>query len=910
MKILEIRALHGPNYWSIYYHKLIVMRLDLEDYEQKPTTTIPGFKARLLTCLPTISSHRCGDHEEDGLLKRIDEGTWAGHVIEHMALELQTQAGMISNFGQTRMTSTPGIYNVAFTYVEEKAGLYAASAAVNLFLGIAENRVLIELAKQVVADIQTLREIRDDVGFGPSMSSIIEEAERRRIPHIRLNSGSLVQLGYGVHQRRIQATVSGRTNMIAVEIADDKDATKALLDNMGVPVPPGYKVYEEEEIESAVRAVGYPVVVKPLDANQGRGISVGLTALEQVKLAFAAAKLHSKAVIIEKFLVGKDFRALVVNNKLVAVAERTPAHVIGDGKSTIAELVELANKDPRRGREHENVLTRIAIDAPTLELLSAKGYTPETVLRASERCLLKATANLSTGGTATDRTDEVHPYNAFICERVAQLIGLDIAGIDIVAPDIATPINENGGGVVEVNASPGFRMHLAPSYGLGRNVAEPVIDMLFPPGVKSRIPILAVTGTNGKTTTTRLLAHIMKGIGHTVGFTTTEGTYIADRLVKAGDNTGPASAQMVLMDPNVDIAVLECARGGIIRDGLGFDRCDVGVVMNVAMDHLGLRDIDTLEDLARLKAVIPESVLRDGHAVLNADDPLVFKMAKSARGKVAFFSMKQDNPDVLEHVLRGGVACVYEKGYISVLEGSLKIRVENVMNIPLTFSGRAPFMIQNALAATLAAHVHGVRTEDIRVGLTTFIPSTEILPGRLNLIEVDDFEVLIDYAHNPPALEALRTFIEKLPHARKTGIVGGIGDRRDDDTRSLGRVAATMFTQIIVKEDADKRGRKPGDTTSFVIEGIHAVDPELPVTVIESESDAIVHGLKNAKKNDLLVIFPEKLSLAIELVMEYKKRLSRVELAYTTPESADRYGIQHQHDGTNKYQTPLRSRVA
>jgi len=521
---------------------------------------------------------------------------------------------------------------------------------------------------------------------------------------------------------------------------------------------------------------------------------------------------------------------------------------------------------------------------------------------------LKATANLSTGGTATDRTDEVHPYNVFICERVARLIGLDIAGIDIVAPDIATPISENGGGIVEVNAAPGFRMHLAPSHGIGRNVAEPVINMLFPPGVKSRIPILAVTGTNGKTTTTRLLAHIMKGIGYTVGFTTTEGTYIADRMVQAGDNTGPASAQMVLMDPTVDIAVLECARGGIIRDGLGFDRCDVGVVMNVAMDHLGLRDIDTLEDLAHLKAVIPESVQRDGHAVLNADDPLVFKMARWARGKVAFFSMKQDNLNVQEHVARGGVACVYENGYISILKGSLKIQVEKVMNIPLTFSGLAPFMIQNALAATLAAHVHGVRTEDIRVGLTTFIPSIEVLPGRLNLIEVDDFDVLIDYAHNPPALEALRTFIEELPHTRKTGIVGGIGDRRNDDIRSLGRVAATMFTHVIVKEDADKRGSKPGDTTRYVIEGIHAVHPELPVTAIESESDAIVHGLKSAKKNDLLVIFPEKLSLAIELVMQYKKRSPQVELAYST--SVDSYGIQRQYDGTSTHNTPLRSRVA
>lgn len=871
MKILETRALRGPNYWSNSRPKVIVLRLDLEDYEDKPTNAIPDFLTRFKLALPTIESHRCSYDEPGGFWRRVEEGTWAGHVIEHIALELQTLAGMDTGYGRTRSTSTKGVYNVVFSYLEEKAGVYTAKAAVDIFLALAEGISMPDVFSAIAGHIQRLREIREDVRFGPSTGSIVEEAARRGIPYIRLNAASLVQLGYGKYQQRIQATTTCRTNMIATDLACDKNATKVLLGSMGVPVPKGYLISEPDEIEDAVDSVGFPVVVKPLDANHGKGITVNLRTMDAVKAAFEVAKQYADDVIIEKFIHGKDFRALVVNNKLVAVAERTPAHIVGDGEKTVKELIDLANRDSRRGYGHENVLTLIDLNDHTLDLLTRKGYSPNMILADGEIFYLKSTANLSTGGTATDRTDEVHPYNVFLCERIARLIGLDIAGIDIVAEDITTPLIENGGAIVEVNAAPGFRMHLAPSEGIARNVAEHVVEMLFPPGAPSRIPIIAVTGTNGKTTTTRLIAHIMKGVGNTVGYTTTDGVYIGNNLVESGDNTGPVSAQMVLKDPTVDLAVLETARGGILRAGLGFDMCDIGVVMNVTADHLGLRDIDTLDDMARVKAVVARSVKSSGTAVLNADDERVYAMKEEVDCAFALFSMDESNPRIQRHTLRGGVACVYENGYVSILKGSWKIRVEKVINIPLTLSGRAAFMIQNVLAATLAVFAHGVKTEDIRVGLTTFVPSPAQTPGRLNLFEIQNFTVIVDYAHNPAGLEALHKVLDKFPNPKKTGIIGGTGDRRDDDIRLFGQIAARMFTHLIVREDDNRRGRKSGEATELVIEGIRSEKPEMPVQQILSEADAITTALKKAKKGELVVILADDVRRAITLVSQFRE---------------------------------------
>ncbi|MBK7446566.1 MAG: cyanophycin synthetase [Ignavibacteria bacterium] len=879
MKILELKALRGANYWSNRWKKLIVMRLDIGEYEDRPSDKIPGFTERLNELIPSLKTHTCSYGYEGGFLQRVSEGTWAGHIIEHIALEMQTLAGMETGFGRTRETNDKGIYNVIFSYIEEKAGLYTAGESVKLFIAIAEGKSIEELKKQLSGNIQKLREIRERVRFGPSTGSIIEEAENRGIPHIRLSSQSLVQLGYGVYQKIIQATMTCRTGYIATDIASDKDLSKNLLASMGVPVPKGFKIYDIEELEDAIYSIGFPVAIKPLDSNHGKGISANIISPEDAKKAFESAKKYSRAVIVEKSLKGNDFRALVINNKLIAVAERTPAFVKGDGVSTINQLVEKVNSDPRRGYGHEKILTQITIDYMTERVLELKGFNLETVLKKDEICYLKSTANISTGGTAIDRTDEVHPDNIFLFERIARIIGLDIAGIDVVAPDVSSPIVKNGGGIVEVNAAPGFRMHLAPSEGLPRNVAEPVVNMLFPPGEKFRIPIIAVTGTNGKTTTTRLIAHIMKNVGKNVGFTTTEGVYIGNKLIQAGDNTGPVSAQMVLRDPTVEIAVLETARGGLLRAGLGFDGCDIGVVMNVTADHLGLKDINSLEDMARVKAIVPENVFKSGYAVLNADDKLVLNMRDKLNSNVALFSMDENNPEIKKHIRKGGIACVYEHNFITLLKGQWKLRVEKVINIPLTFGGRAAFMIQNVLAATLSSYIlHGVSIEDIKFGLSSFVPSVTQTPGRLNLIDVGNFTVLIDFAHNPAGMEALSKFVEKLPNKVKTGVIGGTGDRRDEDIRNLGKSAAKMLTSIIIREDASLRGRKEGEVNKIVLEGVRSEKPDVPVKTIEDEVKAINFGLKNAKKDDLLVILPDNIPRAIEIVNKFRDKLNEIKI--------------------------------
>jgi cyanophycin synthetase len=858
MNILEIRTLRGPNYWSGYWKKLIIMRLDIADYEEKPTDKLDGFYDRMVELMPTLQVHGCSYGEPGGFLRRVQEGTWAGHVIEHFALELQTLAGMDTGYGRTRETGERGIYNVVYSYLEEEVGRFAGKAVVRIFLELAEGKPLSEINEGLAKDVQEMREIREQVRFGPSTGSLVEEADTRDIPFIRLNDQSLVQLGYGVHQKRIQATVTANTNMIAVDIAANKHATKKLLGDMGVPVPKGFRIRDVEELESTLDSVGFPVVIKPLDGNHGKGATVGITDLEHAKTAFEKAKEYSRWVIVEKQLIGADFRALVVNNRLIAVAERIPASVTGDGKSTIEQLIEKTNADPRRGYGHEKVLTQITIDGQTMRCIRAKNYELDNVLPKDEILHLKTTANISTGGTAIDRTDEVHPINVFLFERIARIIGLDVAGVDIIAPNVSEPLTESGGGIIEVNAAPGFRMHLSPSEGIGRNVAEHVIDMLFPAGRPSRIPIFAITGTNGKTTTTRLIAHVLKGSGRTVGFTTTDGTYIGNQQIVQGDNTGPVSAQLVLKDPTVDVAVLETARGGIIRAGLGFDKCDIGVVTNIAADHLGMKDINTLDDLARVKSVIPRAVSKKGFAVLNAEDEHVYGMRERVDGQVVLFSMDETNKNIERQARRGRISCVYEDGYVTILKGKWKVRIEKAVNIPLTYGGRAEFMIQNVLAATLACFVHGVSIEDIRVGLTTFNAGIAQTPGRLNFIDVGDATVLMDYAHNPAGLLGLTKFVTKLPNKYRTILLNVAGDRRDADIREFGRIAADAFDRIVIRRGHYLRGRSEEEIYKLLQEGIAQSDHTPQVRLIADSREAIAHAIKNCRKGELVVTLADR----------------------------------------------------
>ncbi len=870
MKILEIKILRGPNYWSVRRTKLIQMKLDLEELEQRPTNKIPGFRERLEKLFPTMIEHRCSEAMRGGFFKRVEEGTWMGHVIEHIALELQTVAGMDVGFGRTRTPEgeKPGVYYVVFSYMEEDAGVYTAKAAVRIAQSLVDG-----MEYDLAADIQRLREIREDTRLGPSTGCIVEEAAKRGIPFIRLNKQSLVQLGYGVNQKRIRATIASTTSNIAVDIACDKEETKMLLEAAEIPVPRGMVIRTEEGLKEAIEKYGYPLVIKPIDGNHGKGNTTNITTYEQAIKAFAAAKDFSRSVIVEKFITGFDFRCLVINYKFICAALRTPASVVGDGKHTIQWLIDETNKDPRRGFGHEKVLTQITMDPFMQKMLDDRGDTLETIPPKGERVILKPTANLSTGGTSTDVTDEVHPANIFMFERIARIVGLDICGIDVMASDLRSPVSENGGAVLEVNAAPGFRMHIEPAEGLPRNVAEPVVDMLFPRGSAGRIPIIAITGTNGKTTTARLTAHIAKSARKKVGYTTSDGVYIQNQLMMKGDCTGPLSSQFVLKDPTVDFAVLECARGGILKSGLAFQHCEVAVVTNVAADHIGLGGIHSVEAMAKVKAVVPETVFKHGYAVLNADDDLVYKMKNDLDCNIALFSMDENNPRIREHATENGLSCVYENGFVTLMKGNWKIRVLPVKNIPLTFEGKALHNINNCLPAVLSCYLfRDITIEDIRTGLQTFIPSETLTPGRLNFFHFKNFTILADFAHNPHGLKLLCDFVSKLDYPKKIGVISGTGDRRDEDIRELGEISANYFDEIIIRCDKNLRGRTADEIINLLRDGIASVNTTIPVKTIANENEALEFIYAHPQPNALYTIMCDVVAGALDKIRELKER--------------------------------------
>jgi cyanophycin synthetase len=872
MKISDIQVLRGPNYWSIN-HKLIQFRLDIGKFEELPTDKIPGFYDRLKECLPGLHEHQCSEGKPGGFFERVQRGTWLGHVTEHIALELETMAGLNCNFGKTRSTGAPGVYFVAFAYEEENAAIYAANAAVRIALSLAEG-----MPCDVGRDVEVIRKIAFEGSLGPSTYAIVKAAERRNIPYFRIDEGSLVQLGHGSRLKLIEATIAETTSAIAVDMASDKFRTKKLLKGASLPVAEGMIIKEEEELAEAITSLGFPLVIKPNDGNQGKGVTVNITDNEGALAAFRKARQLSGKIVAERFYPGNDYRLLVVDYRFVAAAMRTPAMVTGNGISPIRELIDEVNSDPLRGTDHENILTKIKIDESTLEMLRYQDLSLDSVPPKGKKIILKQTANLSTGGTSEDVTDIVHPDIIMVAERAARVTGLNICGIDFVSNDVSKPLKNCNGVIIEVNAAPGFRMHTHPQAGKPRPVAEAVVDMLFPGNNNGRVPIIAVTGTNGKTTTTRLIAHIVALAGFNVGYTTTEGIYLNHNLIEEGDCTGPDSAEKLLRDRNMNFAVLECARGGMLRSGLAFDRCDVGVVTNVAEDHIGLRGINSLEEMAKVKSIVPEAVREDGFAILNADDDSTYNMHFRLKCNVALFSTRPGNKRISDHCRNGGLAALYSNGELRLVRGEQTILSINENDIPVAYGGKALFMIENILAATLAVYSMKVNTGIIKQALLSFIPSYENNPGRMNIIELANFTFLLDYAHNFHGISALGSFIEKHPATNKIGIVSTAGDRRDIDIYNVGRASAKIFTRIIIRVDRDTRGRDENEIIDLILTGITAVNRNLPVSIIKNELEAVSYTLMNALPGSLIVLFAEKVRESYELInrfrqMEINKRM-------------------------------------
>jgi cyanophycin synthetase len=895
MRILDQRVYVGPSLYANF--KVIRYTLDLGPLEDNPSAAIPGFVDRLLAALPSLDQHGCSYGEPGGFVRRLreDGGTWMGHVLEHVAIELQNLAGARVTFGKTRGTGEPGRYHVVYEYEDPWVGEEAGKVAMSLLHALVpvdlRGDFAVDPAFDLKVGLERLIRGAERRAFGPSTASLVRAAEARDIPWVRLSGASLVQFGHGFRQQRIQATVTSETRHIGVEIASDKELTNKILGDIGLPVPKQEQVYDAEEAVEAATSLGWPVVVKPLDANHGRGVSIGLTTAEQVRVAFAGAAEHSSTVLVETFIQGFDHRMLVVNGALVAVAKRVPGHVVGDGETTVAALVDRVNQDPRRGLGHERYLPRIVLDALARRLPAAAGLSPASVLERGRTFFLRSTANLSTGGTAIDVTDVCHPDNREMAVRAAAAIGLDVCGVDFLSPDITRSWRDVGGGICEVNAAPGFRMHVAPSEGKSRDVAGKVLDMLFPASRPSRIPIAAITGTNGKTTTTRMLAHIHKLDGKVVGMTTTDGVYLDGRLTVAGDMTGPVAARMVLTDPHVQVAVLETARGGLLRAGLGYRYPDVACCLNVSGDHLGLGGVHTLEQLADVKR-IPIEVTRDT-VVLNADDPLCLRMADRTEAKrICWVTMRPDNSLVREHVRAGGRAVALEAGIngqmITLYDNGAHMPLLWTHLIPATLEGKALHNVQNAMFAAAMAWSMGVGLDDIRHGLRTFDMTFYQAPGRMNVFDDHGFKVILDYGHNPAAVDAMCTVVDGF-HAsgsirgHRVCVLCAPGDRRDEDIRAIARRAATSFDRFICRSDDDPRGRAKEEVPRMLAAELRAagVDGDR-IEILVDEVEATARGLSLCRPGDLLLVFGDDITRAWKQIIYFGGRKPR-ELAPAPP---------------------------
>ncbi|ASQ44787.1 cyanophycin synthetase [Legionella clemsonensis] len=872
MKILKMEVLKGPNYWSNNRKKLIVMKLDLENYEDFPTNLLPGFTDRLKKLIPSLYNHYCSPGVEGGFFRRLEHGTWLGHVIEHIALELQWLAGMKCGFGRTYSAHEEGVYNVIFAYEFEKAGLYAAEAAVKIAQTLAQEKDYFSLKN----DLMALKEIVAQEQLGPSTQAILTEAKKRNIPYFQYDNESLIILGHGHHQKKIWATITSQTSSIGVDIAANKELTKRILASNFIPVPHGYPLSNKEELQEVLEKLKFPVVIKPFNANHGRGVTVNINTYEKAILAFNLAKEISDKVIVEQYIKGTDYRFLVINYKLEAVAARTPAMIVGDGVHTIQQLIDRVNSDPLRGEGHENFLTKITLDESTLTILEERKLTLESVLENQQTVYLKEAANISSGGTATDVTDEIPLKTKHLIERVARLFKLDICGIDVIAKDIHRELNESNGAIIEINASPGLRMHLVPTQGKPRNVAEPIVNMLFPPGTQSRIPLVAVTGTNGKTTVVRLIAHLAKQAHFHVGYTTTEGIYLDNELVYEGDCSGPDSARVVLQDPNVNFAVLECARGGVLRSGLGFDQSTISIITNISSDHLGLNDIHSLEELARVKSVVARSTIKEGYAILNADDKLVYELKDELCCHIALFS-RYKSPFIEQHCAAGGLAAFIEKDFIVISEGSKQYELVKVPDLPLTLKGTATCMIQNLLPAVLTGYICKFPLEFMQKALSNFYLTVENIPGRMNLFDFTDYQVMVDYAHNEGAFVELKKYLSTVYCDKKVGIITAPGDRRDEDIIKLGYHSAFMFDEIIIRHDEDGRGRTKKQMTELLLKGINQSKLNPPVTIISDEIEAIQHAMREATLNSFIYFSVENVFKVVNFMKKEELHFKRMQ---------------------------------
>lgn len=880
MRILERNVYVGP---SVYAHfPVIKLLLDLGPLEEWPSGRLgPGFVDALVQALPTLHEHGCSYREPGGLIRRLreDEGTWLGHVLEHVAIELQNVAGEDVSFGKTRGTDVRGVYTVVYEYAQRDEGIAAGELGIRLLCSLLPPEL--RPAGSVPEDWNWLEQ-RDEYiryaqrrALGPSTASLVKAAEERGIPWLRLNEQSLIQLGHGKYQQRIQATVTSRTSHIAVELAQDKEETNKILANCGLPVPRQELVRSAERAVRAAERLGYPVVTKPYDGNHGRGISIGLGCAEEVRAGFAAAAEHSSSVIVETHLRGDDHRLLVVNGELIAATRRTPGRVIGDGIHTVRELIEIVNRDPRRGIGHEKVMTRLELDAQAQMMLSRQGLTADSTVPEGQIVPLRSTANLSTGGTATDVTDIIHPDNRDMAVRAVTAVGLDVGGVDFLCPDIAESYRSVGGGICEVNAAPGFRMHVAPSEGTPRDAAGPVIDMLFPPGAPSRVPIACITGTNGKTTTARMLAHIAKMAGYTPGLTTTDGVYIDGQRTVEGDMTGPVATRMVLADPSIDIAVLEVARGGLIRAGMGVPFANVAAVLNVEADHLGMKGVDTLEQLAEVKRIVVE-VARDC-AVLNADDEHTIRMSAHTEAKhLCYVTLNPNHLVVREHVRAGGRACALEAGVngqmITLYDKGRHIPLTWTHLIPATLEGRAMHNVQNAMFAAALAFSLDIKLDAIRQALRTFDSTFFQAPGRMNVFDEHPFKVIFDYAHNAHAVGAMADLAARLDvRGRRIVVVAGPGDRRDEDLRAIARRVAGRFDHYICRRDDSLRGRAEAEVPALIAETLRACGvSQDAIEVIPDEQQAIDAALRMARPGDLLLVFADALTRSWKQIIKFK----------------------------------------